>query len=170
MVNIIYFLWKFLNLLIEIGVSSSILLNTSSHPCLIEFAFCTHMIKYVTVYCGRVEQVSVLSSRIEVLRPFILGYFLGWPLWDTQSNLHFFFIFWKRVGNFFTIPKRYWILRPHLRRNHQAPMHQALFLILLCFSKSTCHKIQQHTVRNISMLQNYCILLFTKVSPKSPKT
>ena len=33
-----------------------------------------------------------------------------------------------------------------------------------------CATKLQHTLRNNSMLQNYCTLVFTKISPKSPKT
>ena len=38
------------------------------------------------------------------------------------------------------IPKCYRIIRPHLQRNHQVPMHQTLSLMLIYFFQSTFHE------------------------------
>lgn len=112
---------------------------------LIEFAFCTHLSKHVTMYREHVEQVDLLPPCIrfllfKVFCPIVLECFFGLVLVRYAIHPPLLLSLLPTCRKYCIIPKCYKIIRPHLQRNHQAPMHQTLSLMLIYFFQSTCHE------------------------------
>lgn len=147
----------------------------ASYPRLIDFAFCANLSKHVTIKRERVERVGVLPPRIrflllEILRSIIFWYFLGRGLMKYAIHLLFFLYHLPTRRKYYIIPKRFRILRPRLRRNYLASMHQTLSIIFSLFVSKYVPQNSNNILRIISMLQNNRTLVFTKVFPKSPMT